>query len=254
MNKYISDRVGAMSGLLLIIVLAILMFPINQASADEASISTLKKLIAERFDGLEITELTPSPVDGVYELVSQGQIFYISENADHLFTGALIEVQSRTDLTAARKGKVHVGLINQIEEKDMLIYEPTIEAQGTLTIFTDTSCPYCSKLHEEIDELLVAGIRVRYLMFPRAGLGSGTHQELESVWCASDPHQAMTDAKAGAPIDSATCENPIETHMSVAESVGLRGTPFIFLDDGRSIPGYRSAKELVALVKESDKL
>jgi len=175
---------------------AVLLFSIEipvAISAETDAIDTeLRKLISERFDSLEITELTPSPVKGVYELISNGQIFYISDDANHLFTGALVDTQSRSDLTAARKGKVHLGLINQIDEKDMLIYEANSAPHATMTIFTDTSCPYCSRLHAEIDELLDEGIRVRYLMFPRAGLGSSTHQELESVWCAKNPHEAMT--------------------------------------------------------------
>jgi len=235
-----------------LIALLIGYLSISMCLSDEIdAVGELKQRITERFHGMQITEITPSPVAGIYELVSGGQVYYVTEDANHLFNGALIDTRSRTDLTTARKGKVHLGLINKIEEKDMLIYESDTESHSTVTVFTDTSCPYCSRLHEEIDELLEAGIRVRYLLFPRAGLGSETHKELESVWCAEDPLAAMTTAKNGGHVQSSSCTNPIESHVALAESVGLRGTPLIYLDDGRAIPGYRTAKELIAMIAES---
>ena len=85
-------------------------------------------------------------------------------------------------------------------------------------------------------------------MFPRAGIDSSSHKTLESVWCADDPLEAMTAAKAGQPIEEKSCENPIFDHMELASDVGLRGTPLIYLDDGTMIPGYREAAELVTLV------
>lgn len=237
----------------ILFIIFIGLFQPIQGTAAENTEDILKNLqveINERFDGLEITALTVSPVPGVYELVSGGQVFYISEDANHLFTGALIDTVTQADLTAARKSKIYLDIINEIDDKDMLVYEPENEAKGTVTVFTDTSCPYCSRLHAEIDELLDEGIRVRYLMFPRAGIGSKTHQELESVWCAEDPHEAMTDAKAGMLIDPATCDNPIEMHVEVANAIGLRGTPLIYLDDGQAIAGYRPAKDIINLIKE----
>ena len=123
----------------------------------------------------------------------------------------------------------------------MLIYEPEGPSERSITVFTDISCGYCRRLHEDIDALLDEGVRVRYLLFPRAGLGSQGHKDLESVWCAEDPQAAMTAAKAGARITPATCENPIESHIALAEQVGLRGTPLIYLDTGRARAGLPRA-------------
>ena len=79
----------------------------------------------------------------------------------------------------------------------MLIYEPDNYSGRSITVFTDTSCGFCRKLHQEIDQILDAGIAVRYLLFPRAGLGSAAHKNLESVWCSDNPQEAMTVAKFG---------------------------------------------------------
>jgi len=80
-------------------------------------------------------------------------------------------------------------------------------------------------------------VRVRYLLFPRAGLDSQAHKDLESVWCADNPQEAMTVAKSGGSVEAKSCENPIELHVTLAEQIGLRGTPLIYLDNGERIPG-----------------
>lgn len=189
----------------------------------------LKRVLAERLPSIKIDSIEPSPIPGVYELISGGQIYYVSGDGQFIIDGSVIDTASRENITATRLGGVQLSLINALDETEMLVYEPEHSTNRSITIFTDTSCPYCSKLHAEIDELLDNGIRVRYLMFPRAGQGSESHQELESVWCANDPHTAMTIAKAGGVIESKTCHNPIQAHIALAEAVGLRGTPLIYL-------------------------
>ena len=103
-----------------------------------------------------------------------------------------------------------------------------------------------------MDTLLDEGVSVRYLLFPRAGLGSQGHKDLESVWCADDPQAAMTNAKAGGKIEPMTCDNPIEQHVALAERLGLRGTPLIYTDSGEKIPGYREARVLAGMVNQSE--
>ncbi len=40
--------------------------------------------------------------------------------------------------------------------------------------------------------------------------------------------------------------------MELAQKVGLRGTPLIYLDNGEMIPGYRSAQQLVEMINASE--
>ena len=218
------------------------------AAAESVDLEAIRERVAATLPGLTLTSIAETPVPTLFELVVDGQIYYVNESADYLFDGSLIELGTRTNLTENRLGGIQSSLIEEIGEENMLIYEPDEPSERSLTVFTDISCGFCRRLHEDIDVLLDAGVRVRYLLFPRAGLGSPGHQELESVWCADDPLAAMTTAKAGGRVPEANCENPIEAHMAVAERIGLRGTPLIYLDSGERIPGYREPAELAAMV------
>ncbi len=221
---------------------------------DSSTIDEVKQRLTERLPGIDVTSLEKSQIPGLYELITDGQIYYVDDSAEYLVDGSLIRLSDRTNLTDARQGLIHAALIEEVGEQNMLIYEPEEPANRSITVFTDISCGYCRRLHAEIDTLLDAGVRVRYLLFPRAGLGSQGHKDLVSVWCADDPQAAMTNAKAGGKIEPLSCDNPIESHVALAERLGLRGTPLIYTDSGEKVPGYREATVLASMVNESTPL
>ncbi len=207
-----------------------------------------------RLPEFRIGSVGRTPFPGVFEVVFGGQIIYVNADASAVIEGSMIDLQTGTDLTDARLGLLHADMINDIDEKDMLVYDSGKPSQRSLTVFTDISCGYCRRLHSELDTLLEGGVKVRYLLFPRAGLESQAHRDLESVWCAADPQEAMTIAKAGGPINPVSCSNPIESHVALAEQIGLRGTPLIYLDNGLRVPGYRPAPALVELINSAEPL
>lgn len=225
----------------------------NQSAEPDQTVAIGERL-SERLPGIDITSIEESRIPGLFELITDGQIYYIDETAEYLIDGSLIRLSDRANLTDARQGRIHAALIEEIDEQNMLIYEPEQPSNRSITVFTDISCGYCRRLHAEIDDLLDAGVRVRYLMFPRAGLGSQGHKDLVSVWCAENPQAAMTTAKAGGKIEPAECENPVESHVALAERLGLRGTPLIYTDSGEKIPGYREASILASMVNASEPL
>ena len=221
-------------------------------TANDAIADQVMQRLNENLPGIQFNDVTQSEIPGLFEVIADGQIYYVGESAEYLIDGDLIRLADRTNLTDARLGRIHMGVIDSIDEKDMLIYEPETPSNRSITVFTDISCGYCRRLHAELDNLLDEGVRVRYLLFPRAGLGSQGHKDLESVWCADNPQEAMTNAKAGGAIEPKTCDTPIEQHVALAEHVGLRGTPLIYLDSGEKVPGYREAAILAEMVIGSE--
>ncbi|MGC6563786.1 thioredoxin fold domain-containing protein, partial [Escherichia coli] len=73
-------------------------------------------------------------------------------------------------------GEEPVSIANQVIMKkidslknEMIVYKAANE-KYVITVFTDISCPYCQKLHQEVPELNKQGVTVRYLAFPRNGV------------------------------------------------------------------------------------
>jgi len=210
-------------------------------SADEAA-------IRKALPGLQIDAMAPAPIAGFYEVVVGSHVVYVSSDGRYMLQGDLIDLNTRLSLTEPRRRAAQRAVIESVGEDKMIVFKPE-KPKHHVTVFTDIECGYCRKLHGEIDQYLDAGIEVRYLMFPRAGAGSSAYRKAVAVWCAEDRNTALTDAKAGKSIDMKTCDNPIDEHMELAATLGLRGTPFIVLESGQVQPGYVPAKQLARLLE-----
>ena len=220
----------------------------------EGDAEKLRAALGEKMPKLEITEIAETPVPGVLELLSGGEIYYLTPDARYMIDGNLLDLESEVNLTARRKGKAHMSLINAVSEDKMIIFPAKSEPKRVMTVFTDTTCPYCSKLHAEVAKLQDSGVEVRYLLYPRAGMGSPAYDELQSVWCAEDQKEALTAIKAGRQIETQQCDNPIAEHIALAREVGLRGTPLVYLDSGDIVNGYRPADQILAAFAQSQPL
>jgi len=208
--------------------------------ADEAAVRAgMAKLLPK----VELDSVAKAPVPGLYEVTLGPRLFYMSEDGRYLIQGDVIDVASRKNLTEAKLAAAKKRALEQLDEKTMVVF-PAKKPAHTVTVFTDIDCGYCRKLHREMEGYNEAGISVRYLFYPRAGIGSPSYDKAVSVWCADDRRQAMTDAKTGKEVENKSCKNPVEDHLALGEAMGVTGTPAIVLEDGEVLPGYIPAKRL----------
>lgn len=222
------------------------------APPTDETLAAVFDAVRQRLPGMPIKSIDHSAVPGMFEVILGSHIVYLNADANLLFQGQLIDLENNINLTESRLTGIHIDLIDELGEENMLVYTANEPRGRSITVFTDINCGYCRLLHSEIETLLAGGVDVRYLMFPRAGLESDSRKALESVWCADNPQEAMTAAKAGEPIVELSCDTPIELHYELAEQVGLRGTPMIFLDNGTTVPGYREANVLVEMINATE--
>ncbi len=212
--------------------------PLTITGAQASSLAQATRHISERFPNVTADDVAVSPVPGVFEVVLGGEVVYVSTDGRYVFTGTLFDLESRKDLTEPARAKVRLKAVNAVPEDRMIIFEPSGETRHTITTFTDIDCPYCRRMHSEISELTGMGIRVRYMFYPRAGVGSDSYDKAVSVWCARDRRAELTRAKAGQRPPKRQCENPVREHMRLASDLGLSGTPMTVTDSGERITGY----------------
>ncbi len=193
--------------------------------------------------------IRPAPIDGWYEVVLGTDVVYVSGDGRYLLNGDLIEVEKRRNLTDERRTALYKEILDQVDEASMIVYAPK-QVKHTVTIFTDIDCPYCRKLHKEIQDYLDAGIKVRYLAFPRAGVGSDSYKKAIAVWCSKDRQAALTRAKRGEKVKSESCKHPVDRHLALVRQLGVNATPTIFLENGRRIPGYVPAQRLLQILEQ----
>ncbi|MGE5153168.1 MAG: DsbC family protein [Bdellovibrio bacteriovorus] len=209
----------------------------------------IRAALAKVVPNIKIDSIQPAPVKGLYEVLVGTQLMYVTGDGRYYVDGRIVDLTTREDVTEPRLSGARKKLVDQVGEAEMVIFEPSVKAQHTVTVFTDIECGYCRKLHSQIADYGKEGIRVRYMFYPRAGKGSPAYNEAVSVWCAGDSNDrrtALTEAKAGKTIAEKSCANPVDQHMAVGEELGLRGTPAILTDTGTLIPGYVEPKRLAA--------
>lgn len=206
--------------------------------------------IARRIAGVEVEDLRPAPIPGMYELVRGADVAYVSGDGKYVIAGDLYDLDRDENLSEIRRRGARLELLRAEREDHMLVFGPK-EPRHTVTVFTDIDCGYCRKLHGEIAEYNRLGIRVRYLFYPRSGPGTASWAKAESVWCAKNRNDALTRAKRGEEVQAARCgSTPVEEHWKLGHEFGLRGTPAIVLANGDMLPGYVPPAALAQRLRE----
>ena len=235
----------------IVVTITICLFVTPIYSAD-SELETARKNIAERFKTVNANNITPSTIPGLYQVAMPPRYFYVSADGRYLVDGDLIDMQSKKNISEPLRNKSVAAAIEAMGENSMIVFGKST-LKHTITVFTDIDCVYCRKLHNEIKKYNELGIRVRYLAYPRAGIGSGSFTKAEAVWCAKDKNKAMTQSKNGTSIKSEKCKNPVAQHYALGNMMGVRGTPAIVLENGTIVPGYVPAARLAEGLNKAKK-
>lgn len=222
-------------------------------AAGQANAATDEEVITQKLGAMDahvqVKHVEKSTIDGLYLVeLEGGDHLFVTKDATQFIqgnqygfdeAGKLINVSERRRQAAAAKE------IAQIPAQDMIVY-PAADKKATITVFSDPTCPYCKLFHESIPELNKAGFEVRYLAFPRMGLGSDVHANMASAWCSPNPQDAMTKLFQGDKIPEVKCKNPVADQFLLGEKLGVMGTPTIFLENGKKMVGVQTADQLRA--------
>ena len=226
------------------------------AAATDTAEQAIRKTLQTLELGLPVDSIASSPLNGLYEVKLQGgRVLYASPDGQFVMQGYLYQIQDGkpVNLTEKTERQAIAKTINAIPAAEMVVYPAKGETKSHITVFTDTTCPYCHKLHAEVPELNRRGIEVRYVAFPRQGLGSPGDEQLQAVWCSSDRKAALDKMNDGKEIKAAKCANPVSKQFQLGQSIGVNGTPAIVLEDGQVIPGYQPAPQVAKLALAGSK-
>ena len=220
---------------------------INQTDA----LTNIKRRIKAELQ-TEATSIKQTPIAGLYEVTVPPRVFYVSANGQYVLTGDLIDLKNSINLSEGVRDNARIASIENIGEENMIVFSPE-KVKHTITVFTDIDCGYCRKLHNEMASYNKLGISIRYLAYPRAGIGSPSYNKAVSVWCSDDRKQAMTDSKNGKDLPPKNCENPVAKQMALGKGLGVNGTPAIVLANGQIYPGYAPADKLLQVIEQMSK-
>ncbi|MFZ1642959.1 MAG: DsbC family protein [Candidatus Contendobacter sp.] len=230
--------------------------PVPAAPASvPAAVSTPVKLpdlskLQTALNGAKPDGIVPTAIPGLYEVVLGSQVLYLSEDGRFVVQGDILDLGVHANLTEDRRGELRGKVIEAVGESNMVVFAPEGPVKHTVTIFTDIDCGYCRKMHSQIADYNKEGIKIRYLMFPREGVGSESYNKAVAVWCADNRQEALTKAKRGENVESKTCDNPVRAQYELGQKMGVRGTPSMILESGEMLPGYVPPTQLAQMLAE----
>lgn len=214
-----------------------------------------------QFEGAEINvnrELSNYGLDGFYEVNVQGQDLIITPNYRYAILGDLFDLQEMRNISEetrnSQRGEVAERVISGLDKDGMVIVDLAdgVEHIGDMYVFTDPTCPYCHRVHAEIEEYQEAGVKVHYIPYPRSGVSNNGRdfQQLSNILCADDQVAAMTAYKESGDTSAydgqgEACEDQVAAGYRAGQQIGVSGTPFIYLSTGDAIPGYNPASQII---------
>lgn len=243
-----------------IAALVALTFALGARAAEEGDDGAVAAEVIERLSdrfadpavGLEVESVERSEVPGLYQVqLRDGPIVYSTEDGSYFILGDLFYVGPAgfVNLAEEKRSEGRRDALAKVPGSKKIVFPAQGETRAYITVFTDVSCFYCQKLHREVPELNRRGVEVRYLAYPRQGIGSAGFRQLASAWCADDRQDTLTRLKNREELPENVCPgNPVAEQFELGKQLGVRGTPAIVTPSGEMIPGYRSADDLVSLL------
>jgi len=208
----------------------------------------LNEILPEEIELLSVQE---TDMTGFFEVNFEGiEPLYVSSDGNYLVSGDiyLITKEGLVNKSEARRDYQRKTLINNLDTKELITFEPENYIHN-IFVFTDVDCGYCRQFHNQIDSYLELGIKVNYLAYPRAGIGSESFKKITSAWCNEDANYSLTMLKQGKEIETNICaDNPVEKHFKLGNLIGVQGTPSIVTDEGKMIPGYLPPQDLLNIL------
>lgn len=217
-----------------------------------------KAELAERFAklGLQVIDVVPADIKGLVEVKTNSGVLFASPDGEYFLAGSLYKLDGNgeyQDVIAQRQAPINAAKIEAM--KDSVIEFKADKEKYVVTIFTDITCGYCVKLHNEMQGYNDLGISVRYMAFPRQGPVGNVADQMASIWCADDQQSAMHDGKVNRKFPAkggnfAQCQDVIKQQYMLGRELGISGTPAIFLPNGEMVGGYLPPAKLVQRLEQ----
>lgn len=222
------------------------------AATAQANETVIRKALTAQFPGAQISSVTKTPYSGLFEVYLDGQLIYVDAKAQYVFTGDVIDLKNRSNLTQARLNKLQAVKWDSLPFGDAL---KTVKGKGErkLAVFSDPDCPYCRKLEEELAK--VDNITVYTFLYPIEGLHPKAVQTSKQIWCAPDRNKAWEEytTKNVVPKNDGKCANPVDATIALGSKLKVSGMPTIFFANGQRVPGMVPAAQLERLLAANAK-
>lgn len=215
------------------------------AVADGKVEAEIKAKLAKQFPEAPVTSVRAVPMKGLYEVVlGKKMIVYTDAKAEYVLVGEVVKASNRQSLTRTRYEE-----LNTVDFGKLPLAQALKEVRGDgsrkLAVFTDPDCPYCKQV-EQVGLKGIENVTIYRFLMPIASLHPDAARKSRLVWCAAEPMTAWNAwiQTGKLPDGKGDCANPIEKNIALGAELGVDGTPALFFESGKRIPGAVGKDEI----------
>lgn len=155
----------------------------------------------------ESNSVARTPIAGLYEVFTGGEVLYVDEKASYLIVrGRLIDAATGKNLTEERMRVLTRIKFDQLP-LDLAFRKVLGSGARKLAYFTDPNCPFCRKIEPDLAKL--ENVTIYIFLYPV--LGQDSAEKSRAVWCSKDRVKAwdelMLNRKPPETPPPATCES-----------------------------------------------
>ncbi len=200
-----------------------------------------------------VNSVTFSEVGGLWEVdvENKGKRFplYLDFSKQFLINGQVIKIATRENLTRQRLQELNTVDLSLIPLEDAVVVGNP-NAKTRVIVFDDPECPYCIKLHKEIKKVIQKDPSISFFvkMFPLK-IHPNAYNKAKAIVCEKSL-KLLEDSFKGKKLPKPSCKTDVlERNMELAYKLKINSTPTMILPDGRVLPGYKKAEDILKLLK-----
>ena len=204
----------------------------------------------------EVLGIQMSPIKGLWEVTINDRgkrgVLYVDFSKQFVLPGPIIEVKTGANKTQEMLGKIQEK--KKVDFSKIPLPSPLVlgnpRAAQRVAVFTDPDCPFCGKLHVELEKIVQerSDIAFHILLFPLA-MHKDAYWKSKSIVC-NRSLKMLEEAFAQRPIPRSECDTKeIDNNIRLAETLGISSTPTLVAPDGRVHVGFLSAKQVLDFIQ-----
>lgn len=210
-------------------------------------------LLKEGVDRVLKVELSEIPGLWVVEVEKNRQKFplYVDFSKEYVFTGNVIRLKDKQNLTAQRMAELNRVDVSKIPVGESILLGRKT-ARTKAVVFTDPDCPYCKRLHNELKAVVRRDpdIAFQIKLFPLK-MHPNAYAVSKAVLCSKNPLETLESHFEGKKIPPAPapCDaKGLDAGIAAAQQLGINSTPVLVLPNGVVLPGFKSADDILRLL------
>jgi len=224
------------------------------AAAVQANEQLIRQVVEPKLNGAKIESVQPAPIAGLFEVRfrnSQGiQILYTDAKAENILDGNIYDAKTGRNLTEERISKLSAVKFEALP-LDKAVKIVRGNGKRVMAMFSDPYCPACQSFEQTLQS--IDDLTLYVFMFPV--IRPERIDQSRSVWCSPDRAKAWLDLALRKKVPEAppTCDNPVDSNVSLGQSIGVRATPTVIFENGERVQGGLPASALRVRLDQASK-